>query len=86
MKAKKKINCDNCGKEIIGESIPITDYNSKDYNKNVQVYHCKECYDEYMFVHCNNSECMHHKGTFCMAAQFNCEDRILIKKINNGNK
>jgi len=24
---------------------------------------------------CNNTECLHHKGTLCMAAQFNCKDR-----------
>jgi len=25
--------------------------------------------------HCYNTECMHQRGKFCMAAQFNCEDR-----------
>ena len=25
--------------------------------------------------HCYNTECMHHRGNICMAAQFNCEDR-----------
>lgn len=24
---------------------------------------------------CNNTECMHQRGTLCMAASWNCEDR-----------
>ena len=24
---------------------------------------------------CKNTNCMHHKGTFCMAAAWSCEDR-----------
>ena len=41
-------------------------------------YAAKNCVipvDNDTVCHCYNTECMHHRGTLCMAAQFNCEDR-----------